>query len=103
MSLHDDDTARVLLARALLHAKDAAQRHSCAYLVWVREHYCQPLRGLDRRGQESGLYMLDLTIFVRPSSARAWPGGVENVRQNPKDAYVYARVTPDRAIEVLDQ
>jgi hypothetical protein len=96
--LHDDRTARHLLGEALAHAQNAAERYQCAYLVWVREHYCKPMLGLDHRGEESSLHQLDLTVFVR--AAPGTPGTVP-ARANPKDAYVYARVTPGHQWEVL--
>jgi hypothetical protein len=87
-----------LLAAALAHAQEAAERHRCAYLVWVREQHCPPLKSLDRRGQESGLHQTNLTVFVRPAPGKP---GKTPARANPKDAYVYARVTPGQAWEVL--
>ncbi len=106
MPLQNDESARLLLAGAISHATSAAQRHRRIYLIWVREHRLQPLQGLDRRGNESSLHQLDLTIFVRPVPApprrgRAMDSTPGATMGNPKDAYIYARISPDGRIEYV--
>jgi hypothetical protein len=92
----------LLLSDAIAHARDAASRHRCPYLVWLRERRLKPIQGLDRRGQESSLHQIDLTVFVRPAPAAPQhaPG---RVRNNPKDAYVYARITPAGELEIVTE
>lgn len=104
MPLVNDASARALLDGAITHATDAAQRHQRVYLIWIRERTLRPMHGLDRRGDESSLHQVDLTIFVRPSPLIP-PRKVDSVpgarMGNPKDAYIYARIKPNGTVQYL--